>query len=288
MTTEAPSPLSTSEALALFARNGERPTQAQSNLTLVRELAVTSFRLRYADSVLGYLWSLMRPVLMFGMLYIVFVLVLLRGRTAASENFPVELLVAIAAWTFFAEATSTSVSAIAANGDVLKKARFPRWVLVLAAVLSASMTLVVNFSLVIVIGIALHWYTIGTQTFVVLPLLLEFAALSIGLGFFLAAVYVRFRDLGYIWELALLLLFYGSGIIFPLSLVPARFQWLVMLNPVAQITEDLRHALVSPTIPWAADILGRRLVLPIACVLLSVVIGSFVFSRLAPRFGDHL
>jgi len=288
MASDARPPLTTRDTLALFARHGKRPTGLALNLTLVRELAGTSFRLRYADSMLGYLWSLIRPALMFGLLYVVFALWLFRGRTSITENFPIQLLVGIAAWTFFAEATSTAVSSVAANSDVLKKVRFARWVLVIAAVLSASITLFVNFMLVFVLGLALHWYNLGLRSLLVIPLLIEFTGLALGIGMFLAALFVRYRDLGYVWEFLLLLLFYASGIIFPLSLIPAQYHWAVMLNPVAQIIQDLRHALVSPSIPWSVELLGGLAFVPFVGVLLWIALGSLVFARTAPRFTDHL
>ena len=101
-------------------------------------------------------------------------------------------------------------------------------------------------------------------------------------------MFVYYRDLGYIWEILLLLLFYGSAIIFPLSLVPSGLQWLVMLNPVAQITEDLRRALVSAAAPWSANILGARLAIPLLAVAISVVLGAAVFRQLSRRFGERL
>jgi ABC-2 type transport system permease protein len=255
---------------------------------LTREIAVTSFKLKYAGSALGYMWSLMRPLMIFGMLYLVFALFLLRGRTAPGENFPVELLVGIIAWTFFAEATTASVSAVVANAEVLRKALFPRWILVVASVMSAVMTLVVNFSLILVVGLILHWYVIGWQTLLVPVLLLELVLLSLGVGMFLASVFVYYRDVGYIWEILQLLLFYASAILFPLSIVPAHLQGWVALNPLAQIIEDMRRALVSSKIPWSASVLGGGLAIPLVAVCLSLVVGTIVFKRLSRHFGERL
>lgn len=278
----------TIDTLALLARGATRPSRLRSNVTLTRELALTSFKLKYAGSALGYMWSLMRPLMIFGMLYLVFALFLLKGRTAPGENFPVELLIGIIAWTFFAEATTASVSAVVANGEVLRKALFPRWILVVAAVMSAAMTLVVNFSLILVLGLALRWYVIGWQSLLVPLLLLELVVLSLGVGMILASVFVYYRDVGYIWEILQLLLFYASAILFPLSLVPGHLQWLVALNPLAQVVEDMRRALVSSTIPWSSTVLGSKLAIPVIGVCLSLVVGVIVFRRLARHFGERL
>lgn len=278
----------TIETLALLSRGASRPSRLRSNITLTRELALTSFKLKYAGSALGYMWSLMRPLMIFGMLYIVFALFLLRGRTAPGENFPVELLVGIIAWTFFAEATTASVSAVVANGEVLRKALFPRWILVVASVMSAAMTLVVNFALILIVGLALHWYVIGFQSLLVPLLLLELVVLSLGVGMILASVFVYYRDVGYIWEILSLLLFYASAILFPLSIVPSHLRWVVALNPLAQVVEDMRRALVSSTIPWSSTILGGKLAIPLIAVCLSLAVGIIVFKRLARHFGERL
>lgn len=278
----------TAETIALLTRNRPAATPLWSDLRLAGRLAVTSFKLRYSSSALGYAWSLMRPLLIFGMLYLVFALWLLRGRVTAGENFPVELLVGIVAWTFFAEATSTATTAVAANADMLHRARFSRWVLVVAAVASAAITLAVNVTLVTIVGLVFHWFNIGWQTLWVPLLLLEFIAFSVGLGLVLSALFVYYRDLGYIWEIVLQFLFYASAIIVPLSLVPVAVRGIVILNPVAQITEDMRRALVSSTVPWTVTLVGTRFAIPLAGVALTFAAGVLVFRHLSAHFGERL
>lgn len=278
----------TAETLARLARRAPRPADRRSDLRLITRLAVTSFKLRYSSSALGYAWSLVRPLLLFGMLYLVFALFLLRGRTAPGEHFPVQLLVGIVGWTFFAEATTSATVSVASNADMLHRARFPRWVLVVAAVLSAAITLAVNAGIVIGVGLVFGWFTIGVQTLWVPLLMLELTALALGLGLVLSAFFVYYRDLGYMWEIALQFLFYTSAIVFPLSFVPGGVRWIVMLNPVAQITEDIRRALVTDEIPWTASTLGVRFAVPLGCVALSLVLGALFFRALSPRFGERL
>lgn len=288
MSVSAGTPPTTAETIALLARSRPAAKALEADLRLAGRLAITSFKLRYSSSALGYAWSLMRPLLIFGMLYLVFALWLLRGRTAPGENFPVELLVGIVVWTFFAEATSAATTAVAANADMLHRARFSRWVLVVAAVASATITLAVNVTLVTIVGLAFHWFSIGWQTLWVPLLLLEFIALSVGLGLVLSSLFVYYRDLGYIWEIVLQFLFYASAIIVPLALVPAGVRELVILNPVAQITEDLRRALVSSSIPWTVDLVGAKFVVPLVAVACSLVAGVVIFRLLSARFGERL
>ena len=265
-----------------------RPSDARVNFNLIRELAVTSFRLKYTDSLLGYLWSLVKPLLIFGMMYLVFAVFLLRGRTAPGENFPVELLVAVIVWGFFAEATGTSVGAVAGNASLIRKAYFPRWILVIASTLSVAMTFVVNFGLLLVIGLSFGWFIVGWNLLFVPLLMLELYVLIVGMGMFLSALFVSYRDLGHIWEIITQLLFYASAIVYPLSLIPHRFQALAAMNPTTQIIQDLRRALVTTKIPWSPEILGGLFWVPFVIVIAIFAIGYTVFRRLTPRFAENL
>lgn len=265
-----------------------RASALRSNLNLTRELAVTTFKLKYTGSVLGYAWSLVKPLLIFGMTYLVFALFLLRGRTNPAENFPVELLLGIVVWTFFAEATATSTAAVVANAHILRKAYFPRWILVVASTLSVTMTLAVNIVLVLLIGLPLGWFHVGLHTLVLPVLFVELYLLVAGIGLLLSALYVFYRDIAHVWEILLQVLFYGSAVVFPFSLIPGRFRTLIAFNPMAQIIEDMRRALVSQTIPWSSQVLGPLLFVPIAAVLVIFVLGFVVFTRRSPHFGEAL
>lgn len=265
-----------------------RPSAWRSNLNLTRELAVTSFKLKYTGSVLGYAWSLVKPLLIFGMTYLVFAVFLLRGRTSPAENFPVQLLLGIVVWTFIADATLSSVSAIAGNAHILRKAYFPRWILVVASTLSATMTLAVNVTLMLVIGIPLGWFHISLATLLLPLLFVELYLFVVGVGMLLSALFVFYRDLGHVWEILLQLLFYASAIVFPFGLIPVRFRLLIAFNPLAQIIEDMRRSLVSPLIPWTANVLGGFIVVPVAAVVIIFGLGFLVFHRLSPKFGEAL
>jgi ABC-2 type transport system permease protein len=267
---------------------GPRPSAFRSNLNLTRELAVTTFKLKYTGSVLGYAWSLVKPLLIFGMTYLVFAVFLLRGRTSAGENFPVQLLLGIVIWTFFADATVSAVGAIVGNAHIVRKAYFPRWILVVASTLSATMTLGVNLALMLAIGLPLGWFHIGWYTMLLPLLFLELYLLVAGIGLLISALFVFYRDLGHVWEITLQLLFYGSAIVFPFSLIPGRFRELIAFNPMAQLIEDMRHALVTPLVPWSSDVLGGLLIVPCAAVCVLLVVGYLVFHRLTPKFGEAL
>jgi ABC-2 type transport system permease protein len=286
-----------SERPATQRQGTPRQSAWRSNLNLTRELAITSFKLKYTGSVLGYAWSLVKPLLIFGMTYLVFAVLLLRGKTTAAQHFPVQLLLGIVVWTFIADATVSSVSAIVGNAHILLKAYFPRWILVVASTLSATMTLVVNMTLVLCIGIPLGWYHVGPQTLLLPVLFIELYVLIAGIGMLLSALFVFYRDLGHVWEIMLQLLLYASAIVFPIALVPSHFRVLSMgfnprvlmgFNPFAQIIEDMRRALVTPLIPWTSEVLGWLIIVPWAAVCIVFGLGFFVFRRLSPKFGEAL
>jgi ABC-2 type transport system permease protein len=180
------------------------------------------------------------------------------------------------------------VSAIAGNAHILRKAYFPRWILVVASTLSATMTLAVNVTLMLVIGIPLGWFHLSLATLLLPLLFVELYLFVVGVGMLLSALFVFYRDLGHVWEIMLQLLFYASAIVFPFGLIPVRFRLLIAFNPIAQIIEDMRRSLVSPLIPWTADVLGGFLVVPIAAVVIIFGLGFLVFHRLSPKFGEAL
>lgn len=273
---------------ALLKPLGPRPSAFRMNVNLIRELALASFRLKYAGSVLGYVWSLIKPLLIFGMTYVVFALFLFHGRTIAGSNFPVELLLSIIVWSFFNEATTTALTSIVWNADMIKKAYFPRWILVLAATVSSAMTLLVNLTLLTIVALPLHWFVVDIHSLLFIPLLAEMYVITLGASLLLAALYVYYRDLTHVWEVVLQAFFFASAIIFPFGFIPPQYQPVALLNPIAQMLEDMRRALVSPGLPWAHDVLGAVYLVPILIACMALAVGSLVFHRLSRRFGQRI
>ncbi len=200
-----------------------RPSSTfQRNLNLIRELSITQFKLKYTGSALGYVWSLVKPLMLFGIMYLVFSLLLHTGGNDA--EFPVELLVGIVLWTFFVESTTLAMNAIAGASDLIRKAYFPRWILVVSSTASALLTFAINTLLVVVVTLLtgqLHpsWWSLLTPLYYV-----ELVALVLGLSLLLSALFVFFRDLGHIWEILTLVLFYGSAVVFPFFRIPASLR----------------------------------------------------------------
>lgn len=184
------------------------------SLILLRRLVVTDFKLRYQGSVLGYLWSLLRPLALFAILYVVFVKFLRFGN--AVEHFAVYLLLGIVLWNYFVEVTLGAVSIIVDKGDLMRKLSFPRYVIVLSGSFSALINLGFNM-LVVFFFMWLNHVPFTTSSFLIILPIIEMFILALSLAFLLSALFVRFRDVNYIWEVVMQGAFYATPIIYPIS-----------------------------------------------------------------------
>ena len=257
-------------------------------LHLTRTLAVADFRLRFFGSALGYFWQLMRPLLLFGVLYLVFTQAIKLGDQV--KFFPVVLLTSIVLYTFFSESTNNAVTAVVDREQLVRKIQFPRLVIPMTAVVTASFNLGLNFLVVFVFSLASgvephrSWWQI--------PVLLgALALLSIGASTLLSALYVRYRDVKPIWDVFLQVVLYGSPVIYAIETIDSRqAQEIIMLNPLAAILQQMRHALIDPAAPTAAQAAGgtERLLIPAAIVLTLLVLGLWYFNREAPRIAEEL
>jgi len=251
---------------------------------------VSDFKLRFFGSALGYLWQLVRPLMLFGVLYVVFTQVIRIGGDV--ELYPVALLLGVVCFTFFAEATGSAVGSLVEREALIRKVEFPRLAVPLASVLTAVFNVVLNLVAVLVFlliaggQVRLSWLEV--------PLLvLALALLAAGVGTLLAALFVRYRDVKPIWEVALQVLFYGSPIFYPIDAVAERSELaaqLMMLNPFAALLQQARHALIAPSHPSAAEAIGGTayLLAPIAIGVLLIALGYRVFSRRAPHIAEEL
>lgn len=257
---------------------------------MLRELVITEFKLRYQGSILGYFWSLLKPLFMFAILYFVFVYFLRVGEDI--PKWPVAMLVGIVLWTFFSEVTGNGLNSIVARGDVIRKLNFPKYVIVFASSISALINLVLNFIIVAVLmvinGVSLSWSALLAPIFIV-----ELFVFGMGLAFILGALQVRWRDTSYIWEIVMQALFYGSVVLYPITLVASQSPVLakiMLLNPIAQSIQDVRHVLVSDanlTLFSLTNSLWWSLV-PIGIVVVVAVLGAWYFKRRSPYFAEEV
>jgi ABC-2 type transport system permease protein len=255
--------------------------------SLTYTLAKTDFKLRFFGSALGYLWSLMRPLLLFGVLYFVFTEIVRFGDGV--KHYPVYLLSSIVLFTFFSETTSRGVTALVDRENLLRKIRFPRMVIPLSVALHSLFNLMLNLTVVFVFILAsgieptLDWLQI--------PLLVGvMVVLSTGVTMLVSALFVRFRDMQPIWEVVLQLLFYGSPVIYVITEVPESFRELVAYNPIAVVLTQWRHAVIDQTAPTAGTAVGglELLIVPLAIVAAVFALGLWVFTREAPRIAENL
>ena len=258
-------------------------------LNLTRTIAVSEFKLRFYGSALGYLWQLMRPLMLFGILWVVFTQLVRLGGTQTAF-FPVVLLTGIVLFTFFAEATTGAVASVLNREGLVRKIHFPRLVIPLSVVLTAGFNLALN--LLVVAAFAVISGVRPRLSWLQAPLLvLALAVLATGVAMLLSALYVRYRDVGPIWDVILQVLFYGSPVLYPLEVVPERWMGQVMmLNPFAAILQQIRHAVIDPSAASAAAAIGGawRLLVPAGVVLGVFALGFWVFNREAPRIAEEL
>jgi ABC-2 type transport system permease protein len=251
-------------------------------------MAVTEFKRTYFGTVLGYLWSLVRPLLLFGVLLFVFTKVFKVGSSL--PNYPVLLLLGIVLYTFFQEATTAAVTSVMAQEGVVRKTQFPRLVIPLATVLTGAFNLGLN--LVIVFVFILAWGVDPTWTWLLFPfavaLLLIFAA-AVSLA--LSVLYVRFRDVAIIWVVVAQVLFYMTPVLYPIEyLNNPTYERLLMVNPLAPIFEQVRVWVIEPSAPTAVEAADGWLgLIPAALIFLGVcAFGAWIFNRDAPRIAEEL
>jgi len=260
------------------------------SLILLRELVITDFKLRYQGSALGYLWSLLRPLFLFVILYVVFVYFLKIGNGIA--HWPVAMLLGIVLWNFFAEVTNQGLKSIVGSGGIIRKINFPKYVIVLATSASAFINLLINLIVVaifmVVNQVELSWSILLLPFFIV-----EIFLFGVGLAFILGTAYVKFRDVNYIWEIIMQALFYGSAIIYPISRVidmsPVIAQ-VILFNPAAQAVQDARAVAVSSELPTLYSVSGSVLMslIPHLIVIVVLVCGAWLFKKRSPYFAEEV
>lgn len=258
--------------------------------TLLRTLTFSDFKLRYAHSSLGYFWTVSKPLMLFGVMYVVFSEMLRFGE--GIPYYPVVLLLGVMLWGFFSEATAGAVSVLVMRADMLRKANFPRSVLPVSVVCTSM--LVFAFNLVaLFVFVALSGAPVRLEWLFLVPLLLELAALTVGVSLLLSGLYVFMRDIGQLWTVLLQLMFYATPIIYPIELledngVGDHAISLLLCSPVAQIVQDGRWALVGGSAEPTATILGGVAVVPFALVGVFLVGGLLTYRRFAARLAEHV
>lgn len=250
-------------------------------------ISVTEFKRVYFGTVLGYIWSLVRPLMLFAVLLFVFTKIFRIGSEV--PNYPLLLLLGIVLFTFFSEATRGAVDSVVAQEGIVRKTQFPRLVIPLSVVLTALFNLSLN--LVVVFAFILAWGVDPTWTWLLLPLaLLLLLLLTTTVSMILSVLYVRFRDTLIIWTVVSQVLFYATPILYPIEIVPESYRQWLFVNPLAPIFEQIRIWVLDPSAPTAVDVVGGIAgLIPAAVILVGVcVLAVWSFNREAPRIAEEL
>lgn len=259
------------------------------NRVLLCELVKTDFKLRYQGSVLGYMWAVIKPLLMFAILYVVFAKVLRFGD--GIPHYPVYLLTGTVLWNFFTECTFQGIHAIEQRGDLIRKISFPKYIVVVSATSTALINLAINICVVIAFalfnGVAISW------TWLLVPLsIVELYVLALGVSLLLGAINVKFRDIGSIWEVLMQAMFYAVPIIYPISMVMSSnmtIAKIILLNPIAQVIQDVRHCLITPEAVTTWELVGPAWgLLAVGIVLVVFVFSIWYFQRKAKYFAEEV
>lgn len=258
-------------------------------MVLLTELTKTDFKLRYQGSVLGYLWALLRPLLMFAILYIVFAKLLQFGNDI--PHYPVYLLTGTVLWSFFTECSQQGIQAMVGRGDLIRKISFPKYIVTVSTTLTAVINLLINL-VVIVIFALINGVAPSFSWLLVLPLIFELYLLALGISFLLGSINVKYRDIGSIWDVLIQALFYAVPIIYPIAMVAETITWaakVILLNPIAQVIQDVRWSLITPATVTTSGFVGvwAELV-AMGIVLVIFVIGALVFRQRSRFFAEEI
>lgn len=262
----------------------------RSNRILLKELTKTDFKLRYQGSVLGYLWALLRPLMMFAIMYIVFAKLLKIGNDI--PHYAVYLLCGTSMWSFFTECTSQGIQAVVQRGDLLRKISFPKYIVVVSSTLTAVINMLIN--LVVIVIFALINGVTPSLSWLLVPIsLLELYALSLGIALLLGAINVKYRDITSIWDVLVQALFYAVPIIYPVSMVAATSEVaakIILLNPIAQAIQDIRHNLITTESVTIWNYLNNpvAIIVPIVIVVAVLITGALVFRKKSRYFAEEV
>lgn len=272
-----------------YVRPSALGESAQRFIELTLTLARSEFKVRYFGSVLGYLWSLVRPLLFFGVIYFFFVKIL---RFAKGPHYGVYLLTGLVLWSYFIEATTGCVTCLVNAESLLRKIRFPRMVVPLSVSLTAIFNLAL--SLIVVVAFALADGVTPTVRWLEMPLIvLAFIVLATGFGMLLSALYVRFRDMEPIWEVALQTWFYASPIMYTAKTyakISPGLPHVMMISPPAMLLTQMGHAFIGAGYPGAPTVGNGWAPVIVALAIIPSVfaLGWWVFMREAPRVAENL
>jgi len=245
---------------------------------LVKELAVSDFKLRYQGSALGYLWSFFKPLLLFGVLYVVFS-IFLRFDV---EHYNLYLLLGIILWGYLAEGTTNSIQNLTSKGGLITRVYFPRSIIIIASTLTSLITLILNL-IVFAIFYIFSGATLSPMALLFVLFIIELYFIVLGLGLLISALNIKFRDLSHIWEILLQAGFWATPIIYSINMIPTKYHFWLYMNPMTRIIQYSRDVVIYGNMPDLKGIFGSILL-----TIVIFVVGYLVFKKREPYFAEEL
>ena len=259
---------------------------------VLRGLVKTDFRLRYQGSFLGIAWSVLKPLMMFCVMYLVFAKFL--RMSDGTPTYPVVLLLGISSWQFVTESTNVGLRSVVDRGDLLRKIHFPNYIVVVSATMGAFISYIINLGVVLLFALILHVQF--TWRVLLLPLnIIELYAIALAITLIMSTMYVYYRDIAHIWDVLQQLIFYGMPIIYSLSYVTSQgglladLARLELVNPFAQSIQDIRHNLIAPeTQPTIWNQFHNPLIqwFPVVFTVFMLWLGVYLFRRNSRQFAE--
>lgn len=211
---------------------------------IIKQLVISDFKLRYQGSYLGYFWTLIKPLLLFGVIYLVFAYFM----PVPIEDYAIYLLLGILIWNFFSEATLIGMNTFITKKDLVTKVYFSRAALLIASTITSLITLLLNL-IIFFLFLVFAGVSPGPEALFFILYVVELYLIGTGVAFILAALYVRFKDMQHIWEILLQIGFWLTPIIYPVTVIPQEYHRLVFLNPLSRIIEYSRDIFIRHHIP---------------------------------------
>lgn len=240
-------------------------------------LMMRDIKVRYKQTVLGAAWAIIQPL--FTMLVFTIFFGKLAGLPSDGVPYPIFAYAGLLVWTFFSNSVTTSGNSLVGNSNLITKVYFPRMVIPIASVAAGLLDFAIAFGLLIVL---MFYYGIGLSVnMLMLPVLILLTSLlAIGIGMWMSALNVKYRDIRYVLPFAIQIGMFASPIIYPASMVPENWRWLMWLNPFAGQVEAYRSAFFGKPFDWIA--LGVSIVLTFAILIYS----AYNFRRMEKSFAD--
>ena len=250
-------------------------------------ISVADFRKTYANTALGFAWTIVKPLVFFGLIFLVLREIFRFG--ANIPNFGEILILGLILYTYFAETTGRAVRSVAAREGMVRKMQFPRIVIPLSVSLAGIFTLILNLAAILPLFV-LFGLAPQPEWLMLIPILAVLVIFSTGVGLILSVLYVRFEDVNQVWTLITRVLFYATPVLYPIEILDSPLTEIVSLNPLAFLIEEARIFVIDPSLPQPGDVAGLLcgVIVPVTLIVAAPIVGLYFFNRYAPRMAEAL